>query len=205
MRKLIKVGVAMTSALLALGTSGAAIGIASAATTDANSTLTAVPPTLNSEPSIDFGTSPVSLTTKTYTSTGITGSLDVANAGGIAGWTVTVSASPFTSADGGVLEGTTFELDNSSKTPIVGTCGQSAAELPTAVTPFALTSTPATIFSAPASTDKAHVGVGEFSDSFQAGDASLTIPAGSTVAGAYTSTLTWTLSDASTSATTPSA
>lgn len=161
-------------------------------TTTSDATLTTTTPlTLGAAPTISFGSQLYSVSKQTYASTAIS-PLKITNPGFSSGWTLTAAATPFTSSatPSSTLQGATFTLDGSSADPITADDSTNVSKGPTYVTPVTLTSTATEIEGAAAG-----AGVGAYTTNYDAGDASLYVPAGN-LQGAYTSTVTWTLSDA---------
>lgn len=200
MKKLIKASLFIGAALLSLGSGSVAYAATTPQTSTSTADLTPGTITLDSVPGgstsstdtggITFGTVASSASDTSYKSTGISSALHVTNPGQATGWAVTVSNSDFTDASGGTLKGAVLSLD-STKTPAISAdAADNVSALPTFDASLALSSAPVAIASAPAG-----AGVGAYTASYNSGDASLSVPAGN-VGGSYTSTLTWTLSNA---------
>lgn len=102
------------------------------------------------------------------------------------GWTLSVTGSTLTGTDGAKIKGATLALPAGS---VSNTGADSNGATATAVTD-ALNGSAATVLSA-----KANTGAGVTMDQIQPGDIKLMIPANTAKAQAYSSTLTWSLSD----------
>lgn len=193
MKKLVRNSMLVGAAVLGIGSLGA---VAQAATTPAPVTSTAtadITPgtiTLSSAPGFQFGTVAASANDISYTSTSTSGVLDIADAGTGTGYTVTVAASPFTATGGAALKNAQLILDNKEATPIKADDADNVSTPPTLVANLTLSSSPVTVLSAAAGS-----GVGAYTGTYGATDASLKVPAGN-IGGSYSSTLTWTLANA---------
>ncbi|AKP66260.1 WxL domain-containing protein [Companilactobacillus ginsenosidimutans] len=203
MKKLIRTGAAVSALLMAASTAG--IGIAGAAdttTTTASTPLTPGTLALETAPSFVFGnTNTISTAAATYTSSQSPSGLGVSNPGVVGTWSVTASASPFTSG--------AFTLTNAALTLTSGGSGvfKSDTNSPTADNPTmagsaAISGTAAEVESA-TSTSTSPIGVGEFDYTYSPTAATLAVPAQTILPGTYESTITWTLASTSSSATTP--
>ncbi|PMD67866.1 hypothetical protein CBP76_12260 [Companilactobacillus nuruki] len=204
MKKILKNSLFIGEALLGFGSIGASGMIVKAAdtssttpdpptTTSATATLTPGTITIKSAPSITFGTVASSADDTNYTSTAFTSPLAVANQGQETGWTVTLAESGFSSTVSGQpsLTGAKLTMGNSTKAPTVAAAdADNTSTAPILTSPLAITNSPATIFKAGAGQ-----GIGTFAATYGSGDANLYVPAGDG-GGSYTSTLTWTLSNA---------
>lgn len=209
--KLAKFSSVIAATLLALGSAGAGIGIASAATETTSTTSATMTPgslSLDAVPEIAFGnTNTISTSQASYASSSV-GDLSVSNPGNMGGWSVTVAGTKFTNGSS-TLNDASLSLKNSDTDPYTSTTGAAAGDDPTPAT-ATITSTASLVESAGAATDTDPVGVGQFSETFGSGDATLSIPPETVLPGTYTSTLTWTLastpsSTTGTSSTTPAA
>ncbi|MFD1472013.1 WxL domain-containing protein [Companilactobacillus mishanensis] len=205
MKALIRSSAAVSAFIFALSSSG--VLIAQAATTGttttptpmtstATSDLTAGPLTLTAVPSFDFGTATLTGTTgDKVPGSSVTGALKVTNPGQIGGWQVTVAGTPFTDTSGTALTGTILSLDGLATNPITADDSTNTSTLPTFVTPETISTSATVVESAAPSTSTSHIGIGSYTTSYDAAASSLAVPS-STVAGTYTSTLTWTMSNA---------
>lgn len=204
MKKLVRNSMLVGAAVLGIGSLGT---VAQAATTPAPETTSATTPapvtsdataeitpgtiTLSSGPSFQFGTVEASANDISYKSTSISGALKIADAGTGTGYTVTVAASPFTAAKGdATLKNAQLILDNKEATPIKADDADNVSTPPTLVTNLTLSSSPVTVLSAASGS-----GVGAYTGTYGATDASLKVPAGN-IGGSYSSTLTWALVNA---------
>lgn len=149
--------------------------------------------TLDKAPSIDFGSKQITSTgAKFDTAVSIADVLQVSNPGVDSGWSVSLAASAFT-GNGKTLKGATFTLK--AGTPDLNNTN-SAKATPDDYSNVAGAGQAGTVLSAADGTQ----GVGVNTDTYDKANASLDVPAGN-VAGDYTATLTWTLSDAATQST----
>ncbi|HIY91797.1 WxL domain-containing protein [Companilactobacillus sp. HBUAS56275] len=194
MKKLVRNSMLVGAAVLGIGSLG---GVAKAADTPAapvTSTATAdITPgtiTLDSAPGFQFGTVAASANDISYTSTSSSGVLGIADAGSGTGYTVTVAASPFTATGGATLKNAQLSLDNKETTPIKADDADNVSTPPALVANLSLSSSPVTVVNAAAGS-----GVGAYTGTYGATDAALKVPAGN-IGGSYSSTLTWTLSNA---------
>ncbi|BDZ29863.1 WxL domain-containing protein [Lactiplantibacillus sp. WILCCON 0030] len=174
--------------LLAVPVVGQAAEVQSGDTTTANVTLTQDPDNkvvkLTHAPNIDFGAQPIGTSSLTLHSQTIDDDLVVENPGLGAGWTVNVSATPFT--DGSkTLADTKFNLAAGSVTPVES----NSSAKPNSMEVTLLTS------EQPIFVADRNAGIGAWKTTYASDQASLNIPAGN-VAGSYTSTLTWSLTNA---------
>jgi hypothetical protein len=147
--------------------------------------------TLDKAPSIDFGSKQITSTGAKFDgAVSIADVLQVSNPGVDSGWSVSLAASDFT-GNGKTLKGATFSLKAGATSLGQGT--QSDPATPAAYSNVQGSNQAATVLSAADGTQ----GVGVNTDTYDKANASLDVPAGN-VAGDYTATLTWTLSDAPT-------
>ncbi|APX73190.1 WxL domain-containing protein [Companilactobacillus allii] len=188
----IVVGAASTFLTVGAATTDAAETSPAPTTTNSTATITQTGAlNLDSAPSIDFGSQAYTVGETKYASSAIGSDLHVTNPGFASGWSVTVSATPFTdSATSNTLKGTTLSLDSSKAAPITADDSSNVSGLPSYVAPLTIGSSATEVESAGAGD-----GVGAYSTSYGAADASLNVPAGN-LPGTYSSTLTWTLNDA---------
>ncbi|WP_125713910.1 WxL domain-containing protein [Companilactobacillus kedongensis] len=144
--------------------------------------------TLDSAPDISFGTQPLSVGKTTYTSSAFDSTLHVTNPGFPSGWSVSVAGSGFADATSKApLKGATLSLEAPT---IAADDSTNQSTPPTTVSPVTVSSAASTLVNATAGE-----GIGAYTGTFTAGDASLYVPAGN-IGGSYTSTLTWSLLDA---------
>ncbi|MFC6323561.1 WxL domain-containing protein [Companilactobacillus baiquanensis] len=192
---------------VALATTGSLITVKAATTP---TTLTATTPTspapttkssdialqqtgnlmLDSAPDISFGTQNLDVSKTTYTNSTFDSTLHVTNPGFPSGWAVTLSDTPFTST--GSTTSTTLKGAALSLTDPTLTADDSTNQStpPTANASVDVSSSAALVADAGLGD-----GIGAYTGTYASGDASLYVPAGN-IGGSYTSTLTWTLSDA---------
>lgn len=211
MKKLIK-GTAVLGAI-AVGVASTLVTVAAATTTPTYTTSTTLatptnpaPQTtttdatlsttqtlsLDAAPTISFGNQLYSVAKNTYASSSIS-KLALTNPGFSTGWTVTAAASPFanTSGTGAGLTGATLTLDNTSTTPITADDSTNVSTLPSYISsPDDLSAGATKVEDAAAG-----AGVGAYTTTYAPTDASLYVPAGN-LQGSYSSTVTWTLTDA---------
>lgn len=205
MKKILKNSLFIGAALLGVGSLGAGGLVAKAAdttssvtpgpptTTSATATLTPGTITIKSAPGIAFGTVASSADDTNYTSTTFSAPLTVADQGQATGWTVTLADSAFasTTTGGPTLTNAKLTVGNSAKAPAVTAAdADNTSAAPLLTSPLSVSGTPATVFKAGAGQ-----GVGTYGATYGSGDANLYVPAGD-IGGSYTSTLTWTLSNA---------
>ena len=207
MKKLLKNSLLIGAAILGIGSVGAGGIVTKAATTTpapetstSTADLTPGTITLDSVPGgststttpggIDFGTVASSASDATYKSTSISSDLHVTNPGEPTGWSVSVADSAFSNATGGSLKGAVLSLADSKSPALTADATDNVSALPTFNPTIALSTAPATVVDAAAGD-----GVGAYTATYNTGDASLMVPAGN-VGGSYSSTLTWTLSNA---------
>ncbi|WP_334333268.1 MULTISPECIES: WxL domain-containing protein [unclassified Companilactobacillus] len=202
MKKLLRNSLLLGAAVLGVGSVGSVVDAATTTPTPVSSSATAdiTPGTisLSSAPSFSFGTVPASADDATYTSTSVTGDIALADAGSGAGYTVSVAASPFTATDGSSLKNAQLSLDNNVTTPVKAVDADNVSTPPTLIANLTLSNSPVNVLSAASGS-----GVGAYTASYADGDALLKVPAGN-IGGSYSSTLTWTLSNAPTTAPTSS-
>ncbi len=149
--------------------------------------------TLDKAPNIDFGSKQITSTGAKFDgAVSIDDVLQVSNPGVDSGWSVSLAASAFT-GNGKTLKGATFTLK--AGTPDLNNTN-SAKATPDDYSNVAGAGQAGTVLSAADGTQ----GVGVNTDTYDKANASLDVPAGN-VAGDYTATLTWTLSDAATQST----
>ncbi|AVK61423.1 cell surface protein [Lactobacillus sp. CBA3605] len=141
--------------------------------------------TLDSAPDINLGTNTNSLTTETYTATSVSGLAQVTNPGNTDGWHVAVKGTSFDSSTG-TLRGATLSLASGE---VAATDTSNASKAPVAQDVTVNTENQS-ILSADAGE-----GIGIFTMTHDKDNVSLNVPAGNS-AGAYKSTLTWTLTNA---------
>ncbi|MDT6951923.1 WxL domain-containing protein [Companilactobacillus alimentarius] len=207
MKKMLRNSLMLGAAILGISSVG---GIAQAATTPTTtpttSTTTTTPSTtstataditpgqitINSGPSFLFGTVKGSANDTMYTSMSTTGNVSVSDAASGTGYTVSVTASPFTTsgANPTTLKNAQLLLDDNETDPVKSVDSDNVSTPPTMIANAILSSDPVDILSAPAGT-----GVGAYTASYGNGDAELKVPAGN-IGGSYSSTLNWTLSNA---------
>jgi hypothetical protein len=184
-----------------MGVSATGVGVANAATftdgdgTNGTSTGTVnleqdkdAKITLDSAPDLDFGTLNIGATTINAKAQTVTDKLQVSNPGLESGWNVTVSGTPFKTADGTkTLNGAVISL-NGIVTP---NDSDNKGAAPTTQL-VKINDQGQSIFTA-----AKEAGIGTWLHTVNANDesAQLDIPEGN-VAGSYTSDLTWTLSNA---------
>ncbi|ATO56632.1 hypothetical protein ATO00_14185 [Loigolactobacillus coryniformis subsp. coryniformis] len=159
-------------------------------TSEATAEITPGTITLSSSPSFQFGKVEASANDVSYNSTSVSGDLKIADVGTGTGYTVTVAASPFTAKGGAALKNAQLILNNKEVTPIKADDADNVSTPPTLVTNLTLSSSPVTVLNAAAGS-----GVGAYTGTYGATDASLKVPAGN-IGGTYSSTLTWTLANA---------
>lgn len=203
MKKILRNSLLVGAALLGIGSFGFESISTKAATTPATTTSKAgaviTPGTISLDsvpgatasgvatPGIDFGTVPSSAGDVTYKSTAIASDLHVTNPGQGTGWSVSVADSPFTDGTN-TLKNAQFSFTDASAVKADAT--DNVSTLPTFSGSVLVSSAPVTVLNAATGT-----GVGAYTASYGATDASLLVPAGN-IGGSYSSTLTWTLSDA---------
>ncbi|MBW1622247.1 WxL domain-containing protein [Lactiplantibacillus plantarum] len=142
--------------------------------------------TLDQAPGVSFGTEKITNDSKTYDAKNVTGDLKVTNPGNTDGWLVQVKGSKFMNADD------TRELRGAALTfAQVNATADDANNISKAKAyKVDITDQNQIIMDA-----EANEGIGKFTSKYATNEVSLLIPAGNT-AGAYTSTLTWTLGNA---------
>lgn len=144
--------------------------------------------TLDSAPDISFGTQDLSVSKTTYTDSVFDDALHITNPGFPSGWSLTVADTGFTDTTSKApLKGAALSLAAPSLTPDDST---NESESPITKTPVSVSSAASVVADAPAG-----AGIGAYTGDYAAGAASLYVPAGN-IGGSYSSTLTWTLSDA---------
>lgn len=195
MKKLVRNSMLVGAAVLGIGSLGIVTKAATTTpappvTSTATANITPGTITLSSAPSFSFGTVAASADDTSYTSSSATGSLDMADAGTGMGYTVTVAASPFSASGGTTLKNAQLSLDNNETDPIKAVDSDNVSTPPTFIANLALSDSPVTVVSA-----KAGSGVGAYTATYANADALLKVPAGN-IGGSYSSTLTWTLSNA---------
>lgn len=200
MKRLLKNSLLIGAAFLGFGSIGASGLVAKAdttttpTTTPATATTTITPGTIaiKSAPSIEFGTVNSSADDTNYISSSFSSGLQVANPGEATGWSVTVSGTPFTTGTtgGATLKGAALTMDDTETTPVAADDADNVSTLPTFTAKTPITSAPAIVLNAAAGQ-----GVGSFTAKYNNGDALLSVPAGN-IGGSYTSTLSWTLTNA---------
>ena len=200
MKKLLRNSLYIGAAILGIGSLGAGGIVTKAATTpptptttSASATLTPGTITISTAPGITFGTVNSSADDANYTSTGFSAPLEVADQGQATGWSVSLADNGFTSSTTGgpTLTDAKLTVGSSTAAPTVSATDKDNTSTPPTITsPLAVSSAPATVFNA-----SAGQGVGTFEATYGPGDANLYVPAGD-VGGSYSSTLTWTLSNA---------
>lgn len=204
MKKLLRSSLLIGAAALGLGSIGVGGLVAKAATTPAPEqstaaatltpgtiTLDTVPgaeSTGSTTPGISFGTVASSAADATYASTAISSDLHVTNPGEPTGWSVSVADTPFTDSSGGTLKGA--QLSFADPDTVSADAKNNVSALPTFSPNISLTSAPVAVLNAPAGD-----GVGAYTADYAPTSASLFVPAGN-VGGSYSSTLSWTLSNA---------
>ncbi|RRK10255.1 WxL domain-containing protein [Lactiplantibacillus garii] len=141
--------------------------------------------TLDQVPGVDLGSHVNQNATKTYTADAVDGAIKVTNPGNTDGWKVQVAGTDFKDGDK-VLRGAKLTFAN-GKTTADDT--ENASDLPTSDTITVNTNNQSIVTAA------VNEGIGEFTTTHDKADVSLLVPAGNS-AGAYKSTLTWTLSNA---------
>ncbi|AVK63994.1 cell surface protein [Lactobacillus sp. CBA3606] len=143
--------------------------------------------TLDSAPDIDLGTNTNNLATQTYTANAVTGLAQVTNPGNTDGWHVDVKGTSFTTSDSkSTLRGAALSLNSGQ---VEAEDSSNASTAPTAQN-VTVNSENQSILSADAGE-----GIGVFTMTHDKDNVSLNVPAGN-AAGAYKSTLTWTLTNA---------
>lgn len=141
--------------------------------------------TLDQVPGVNLGSHVNKNTTTTYNADTIDGAIKVTNPGNDSGWSVQVNASDF--ADGSkTLRGAKLTFANGTTT---ADDEQNASKLPTSPDVTLNTSNQTIV------TADAEEGIGHFTTTHTQDNVSLLVPAGNS-AGAYASTLTWTLTNA---------
>lgn len=144
--------------------------------------------TLDSAPDISFGTQALAVGKTTYTSSTFDDPLHITNPGFPSGWSVTVAGSGFTDTTSNApLKGAALTL---SAPTLTADDSSNESTPPTTKSSVAVSTANAVVADAPAGT-----GIGAYTGTYAAGAASLYVPAGN-IGGSYTSSLTWTLSDA---------
>lgn len=195
MKRILKNSLLIGAAVLGVSSVGIGSSVVKAATTPPTTNVSAdITPgtiTLDSEPAINFGTVASSASDTTYKSTAMTGDLHVTNPGEATGWSVSVADSPFTdTTSSNTLKGAVLSLDDSTTAPLKADATDNVSALPTFNGALTLSGTASNILNAPAG-----AGIGAYTASYGNTDASLMVPAGN-AGGSYSSTLTWTLSNA---------
>jgi len=193
MKKILKSSLLVGAAVLGMGS----IGVAQAATTTTPSTSVATadltPGTItigSTVPGFGFGTVASSADDVTYTSTTETGTLSLSDPGNASGYSVTVADTPFTATGGGTLIGAKLDFADTETNPLTTADADNVSTAPTFTGTLDVSTAPATVLDAALGK-----GVGAYSAAYEPTDASLMVPAGN-IGGSYTSTLTWTLSNA---------
>lgn len=141
-------------------------------------------------PVIDFGTATTSASSMTLKATSIDDPITVKNPGKSSGWNVTVNSDGFKTSDGETtLTDAVLNLDGGDPTPTEAT---NVSTAPTAPSKAAVdgSGTDSNVFTAAEG-----AGIGEWTDVFSTSNVTLDIPAGVSW-GAYTTNLTWTLTNA---------
>ncbi|MFB9769011.1 WxL domain-containing protein [Lactiplantibacillus modestisalitolerans] len=141
--------------------------------------------TLDQAPSVDFGSNVRDNGTVTYSAKSITDAIKVTNPGNTDGWQVSVSRTGFTTTDAQALKGELLKFGTAAVTP---DDDQNASTRPTAHE-ITINNAPQAILTA-----NAKEGIGKFTATHANDQITLVVPAGN-VAGAYKSTLTWTLAN----------
>jgi hypothetical protein len=203
MKKLLRNSLFIGAALLGVSSLGAGITTKAATTatpltSDASADITPGTITLDTVPGggssttsgILFGTVAADAGDTTYKSTQISSDLHVTDSGNGSGWAVTVADSPFTDTAGDTLKGAVLSLDDSANPAIKADATDNVSALPTFTADTTLSASPSTVLSA-----APKAGVGAYTTTYNGTDASLAVPAGN-IGGSYSSTLTWTLSNA---------
>jgi len=143
--------------------------------------------TLEKAPIINLGEHDNDIETATYTAETITDLVEVKNPGNISGWHVGVSATPFQTSDSsGTLRGAALTFMQGD---VYAVDDNNASKAPTA-SEVTLNTNSQTILSA-----DENEGIGVFDMAHATNQVSLKVPAGNS-AGAYKSTMTWTLNNA---------
>lgn len=148
------------------------------------------PLTIDNASTLNFGTQEISSKEEVYTTTTVNPNVQVSDHRGTgAGWTLQVSLSKFTTSANKELKGAVLTLPaGEMKTTDDNVSAPATASVVTLNADG--TATNATVMSA-----AANQGMGTWADSFDQSGVKLTVPAGN-LAGAYSSTLTWSLVDA---------
>ncbi|PRO93804.1 WxL domain-containing protein [Lactiplantibacillus pentosus] len=141
--------------------------------------------TLDEAPALDIGTVTIDNTTQTKTADTVTGSVKVTNPGNTDGWSVQVAGSKFLNGSQ-ELRGAALTFKNAS---VTADDEANASKNPTAPDVTVNESNQMILGAV------ANEGIGKFTSAYAKTDVSLLVPAGNS-AGAYTSTLTWTLGNA---------
>ncbi|BDZ32251.1 WxL domain-containing protein [Lactiplantibacillus sp. WILCCON 0030] len=143
--------------------------------------------TLEKAPTINLGEHVNDLASQDYTAEEVTDLVEVKNPGNISGWHVGVSATAFqTSGSTGTLRGAALTF---KKGTVAAADNNNASKAPTAKEVTINTE------SQPILSADENEGIGVYDMSHTTDQVSLLVPAGNS-AGAYKSTLTWTLSNA---------
>ncbi len=198
MKRILKSSLLISAALLGVSSVGGVV--ASAATTvppltsTASADITPGTITLDSVPGVSFGSTTAGLPSNasdfTYTSTAIASDLHVSDPGNASGYSVTVADTPFTSSSttSSTLKGAALSFTDAAA--ITADSKNNVSTAPTFTGSLPISATPAEVLNAPVGE-----GVGAYTAAYGATDASLFVPAGN-IGGSYSSTLTWTLSNA---------
>ena len=160
--------------------------------TDASVTFTAGDLTLNSAPTLDFGSQTISAQEQVYPAVTTGSPIQVGDLRGSGiGWDLIVALSPFTLSDDvtATLQGSSISLANPTVTPANGTIGAPPVAQPTVTLTSDSTQTP--VLAAEEDT-----GMGVWETAWAPGDVELTVLPGTAQQGLNTATLTWSLQSA---------
>ncbi|AVW11568.1 WxL domain-containing protein [Lactiplantibacillus paraplantarum] len=164
------------------------VGQAADKTTEATVTLEQDPEnkdiTLDEIPAVNFGTQKIINDSKTYDATTVTNDLKVTNPGNTDGWSVQVRGTKFM-ADQRELRGATLTFAK-----VDATADDTGNQSKATANEVTINESDQAIMAA-----TANEGIGKFTSKYATDKVSLLIPAGN-AAGAYKSTLTWTLGNA---------
>ncbi|WP_125590916.1 WxL domain-containing protein [Companilactobacillus jidongensis] len=180
-----------TTSYTAPGTVPAAASPAPQTTTSDATLTTTQMLSLDDVPTISFGSQLYSVSKQNYTPLKLSSDLKLTNPGFSTGWSLDVSATPFSGTTSGTsLKGAALTIATPTDTPITADDSSNVSTLPTYKNGVTLSTSAVNLEDAAAGT-----GVGAYTTSYALADFSLYVPAGN-LQGAYTSTVTWSLSDA---------
>jgi hypothetical protein len=197
MKKLVKVTSILGALVMGVSTTGYGVANAASIVSGGNTTATVSLEQddtqeleLTNAPVMDFGTAQIGAKALKLTATSIDDPVSVPNPGKTSGWNVTVNSDGFKDGSGEVsLKGAVLNLDGGVPTPKES---DNQSDAPTTAKTIAVDGTGAdvNVFTAAAG-----AGMGEWDNVFTTSNVTLDIPAGN-VQGAYTTNLTWTLTNA---------